>query len=57
MTGGGTLLTFGTQGAAPEPARLSGSPIQSNVLTGTVTGARGTGVFSTETAKTGTGLA
>lgn len=35
---GGTLLTFGTQGPTPEPARLSGSPIQSNVLTGAMTG-------------------
>ena len=36
---GGTLLTFGTQGATPEPARLSGSPVQTNILTGAMTGA------------------
>lgn len=35
---GGTLLTFGTQGATPEPARLSGSPIQTNVISGTMAG-------------------
>lgn len=33
-----TLLTFGTQGAWPEPARLSGSPIQANVLSGAMAG-------------------
>lgn len=35
---GQTTLTFGTQGASPEPARLSGSPVQTNTLTGTMTG-------------------
>lgn len=35
---GGTLLTFGTQGASSEPARLSGSPVQTNILTGAMTG-------------------
>ena len=35
---GPTLLTFGTQGASPEPARLSGSPIQTNLLSGTMAG-------------------
>lgn len=35
---GQTMLTFGTEGSAPEPARLSGSPIQTNVISGTMVG-------------------
>lgn len=35
---GGTLLTFGTHGATPEPARLSGLPVHTNILTGAMTG-------------------
>lgn len=34
-----TLLTFGTQGASPEAARLTGSPIQTNLLSGILSGA------------------
>lgn len=35
---GQTTLTFGTQGASPEPARLSGIPVATKVVTGTMTG-------------------
>jgi hypothetical protein len=36
---GQTRLTFGTQGVSPEPARLNGSPILPNRLSGAMTGA------------------